>query len=102
MKPSPARTMWPKRKFRPAPNLPCGSYRRRLIYLPKRHPLMPVPFLQIKDGECRAIRRERGPDGLVVYCGKPVVDKKSYCPDHCKSYYVPARKTTSDHPELVR
>lgn len=58
----------------------------------------PVPLLQAKEYHCRAVVDERGPDGLAMFCGKPIVGFQSFsfCSDHLNLYttrgYVHVRR----------
>lgn len=75
-----ASKLHPNRKYKP--------YTRKLKMVFDNHkpatievvPLN-IPFLQIKDGQCRFICGE--PDGVkTLYCGRPVMGECSYCLGH--------------------
>jgi hypothetical protein len=50
--------------------------------------MQPVPFLAAQDHHCRAIVADRGPDGLVMFCGAPRTNDSSFCARHCAEFYT--------------
>ncbi|HMF48272.1 MAG TPA: hypothetical protein VK603_06510 [Candidatus Saccharimonadales bacterium] len=60
--------------------------------------LKPVPLLKAKPRHCRAPLDERGPDGLVMFCGRPTVRREingemrkySWCANHYQRFHYRA------------
>lgn len=51
----------------------------------------PVPFLERNALQCAAVLDRRGADGLVLFCGRPVVRFTSWCPEHFNLFTEPSK-----------
>lgn len=47
----------------------------------------PVPFLKRRTDQCAAVLDDRGKDGLALCCGKPTVERKSWCAAHYAIFF---------------